>query len=97
MSLSTLASKVAKIEGLKHQASIGDIREIIKAITIIFASEIENDETEGELVNFLQFIADVVGGAKGAKKAAISFEICFDVPKNKSLKKKAKTKTKGKK
>lgn len=33
--LRSLASKLAKMEGKKHQASIGDIREILKCLVII--------------------------------------------------------------
>ena len=35
MTLNKLASKIAKREGKKHQASIGDIREILKIIIVI--------------------------------------------------------------
>lgn len=37
MSMTKLASKISKIEGKKHQASIGDIREILKILTTLCA------------------------------------------------------------
>ena len=39
MTLRKLASEIAKREGKKHQASIGDIREILKIIAEIEAEE----------------------------------------------------------
>lgn len=41
MTLQTLASKIAKLEGKKSQARIGDIREILKIITGIMAEEMK--------------------------------------------------------
>lgn len=44
MTMRTLASKIAKREGKKHQASVGDIREILKILVTIVAEEEEQDE-----------------------------------------------------
>ena len=38
MTLNQLASKIARFEGKRHQASIGDIREILKILCGIQAS-----------------------------------------------------------
>lgn len=50
MTMRKLASLIAKREGKKHQASIGDIREILKIFFDIYASEdmadLMNEEEE---------------------------------------------------
>ena len=48
MKISALASKIAKLEGKKHQASIGDIREILKCIYMIdFEMRVANAKGSG--------------------------------------------------
>lgn len=42
MTTQKLASEIAKIEGKKSKARIGDIREIIKIIQIMLKEEIKN-------------------------------------------------------
>lgn len=49
MTMQTLASKIARIEGKKSQARIGDIREILKIITQIMGEEMQY---AGELGDF---------------------------------------------
>lgn len=39
MTMKKLASHIAALEGKKHEASIGDVREIIKLISIACASD----------------------------------------------------------
>lgn len=50
MTLQNLASKVAKLEGKKSQARIGDIREILKIITQIMGEEMQYAEESGGFV-----------------------------------------------
>lgn len=47
MTLNQLASKIAKREGKKSQARIGDIREIIKIIVEIEAEVLASQEDSG--------------------------------------------------
>lgn len=49
-----LASKIAKLEGKKHQASIGDIREIVKIVFSLIKQE------EGVRSLFLKEIGDAL-------------------------------------
>jgi len=47
MTLNQLASKIAKAEGKKHQATIGDIREILKIIVdLSFEASFGNSPNE---------------------------------------------------
>ena len=46
MTLNKLASEIAKREGKKSQARIGDIREIIGVFSDICHEELENNSTE---------------------------------------------------
>lgn len=46
LTLQRLASKISKIEGRKHQASIGDIREILKIICGLIAAEVVDKEAD---------------------------------------------------
>ena len=51
MTLQKLASEIAKREGKKSQARIGDIREILRLICVIDAEQCFHDpETDGALV-----------------------------------------------
>lgn len=50
MTMQTLASKIAKIEGKKSQARIGDIREILKIITQIMGEEMQHSIFEGDYI-----------------------------------------------
>jgi hypothetical protein len=43
MTLRKLATRLAKLEGKKHEASIGDIRELLKLIVKL------NNETSGDI------------------------------------------------
>lgn len=50
MTLTQLASRIAKREGKKHEASIGDIREILRIIAMMEAVSIrEEDDDNGPL------------------------------------------------
>lgn len=68
MTLNKLASEIAKREGKKSQARIGDIREILGIITDIF---VESKKTEfAKLVNeiFATGLKRAVKKAKGKRK-----------------------------
>lgn len=45
MNRNQLASRIAKIEGKKHQASIGDIREILKDLVMLQATHMFKGRT----------------------------------------------------
>lgn len=44
MTMRTLASRIARREGKKHEATVGDIREILKILVAIVAEEEEKEE-----------------------------------------------------
>lgn len=61
MTINKLASKIAKLEGKKSQAHIGDIREILSILSdLIFA---DYDSTELEVYDLL-----LLNGMKRSKK-----------------------------
>lgn len=72
MTQKTLASQISIREGKKHEASIGDIREIIKITEMIFAEEATCSKgvafKPGPL--FKQFQANIVKKVSKLKKAA---------------------------
>jgi len=45
MTINQLASLIAKREGLKHEASVGDVREILKIIVELEFEDALNDPT----------------------------------------------------
>jgi len=51
MTIQTLASQLAKMEGKKHQASIGDIRELLRMIAGLEAAhrlvQMKKDQSKG--------------------------------------------------
>ncbi len=64
MTLNQLASRIAKAEGKKHQASVGDIREILG----ILADILYEDYESGQNNNIEEGLTDA-GEKRAAKKA----------------------------
>ncbi len=63
--LSKLASRIAKVEGKKHQASIGDIREILKTLIELEVAYIKTyNDADGSPLDLLLNTALVKAGAK---------------------------------
>lgn len=61
MTVKELCSKIAKAEGKKHEASIGDVREIVGIICEQFYSM-----SEGDFANLVNAL--VAAGRKRAKR-----------------------------
>ncbi len=62
MTLAKLASEIAKREGKKSQARIGDIREILKVLAQLDAEyEIENATQSGGPLDTIGLAADKIG------------------------------------
>lgn len=61
MTINKLANKIAKAEGKKHQASVGDVREVVKLICVEFAAA----QTEGTLPELVSMF--VKAGTKASK------------------------------
>lgn len=57
MTLNKLASAIAKREGKKHQASVGDVREILSILGDILAEEM--CESDGERSTTYESIAEI--------------------------------------
>lgn len=53
MTLNKLASQIAKREGKKHQASIGDIREILKILVELEAEDIVAQKPQSIIFSLL--------------------------------------------
>jgi rRNA processing protein Gar1 len=66
MTLNQLASKIAKLEGKKSQARVGDIREILGIISDVFYQTFSEDQLKGEVLveTFVQ------SGARREKRTA---------------------------
>lgn len=64
MTMQDLASKIARIEGKKSQARIGDIREILSILGDMVWDEIQVDEMNSPILN-----AILASAEKRAKKA----------------------------
>ena len=57
MSVAKIANKVAKLEGKKHEASVGDVREVIKVLVDVLSKDANAHEQFNDAVE-----------AKAAKK-----------------------------
>jgi len=68
MTIQTLASKVAKVEGKKSQASIGDVREILAILADLIYAEESQPYTGSESATIAEAL--YAEGEKRAKKAA---------------------------
>lgn len=71
------ASVIAKAEGKKHQASVGDIREILKIMVGIIADEefhlkLFNCSTDTALIGFIAYQANQLAIKKYKEKKNVS-------------------------
>lgn len=69
MTMNQLASAIAKLEGKKHQASIGDIREILKIVVLMDSIAI-NQYRQGpaEIIRLAAIDKNRRGGGSCAKR-----------------------------
>lgn len=76
MAQAKLASKIAKVEGKKHEASVGDIREILKIQEKLFVDDIAS----GDLKLFSPWFFSLVARLK-KRGVKIDFNVNTE-PKN---------------
>ncbi len=68
MKLKELVTHIAQFEGKKHQASVGDIREIVGILSDVFFSQANDEHYEGPLL----FRTLLENGDKRSKKKPLA-------------------------